>query len=137
MNKGEKHLSKLFLFPLLVIMVLAAGGCSSSSETKPTPAELPGTSAIEANDSSVYCQVHLFKAWDGEFPREMTVLILESEDVEGLANYTRGKIDQQIDVILDEDLDWLMMGQQITARVQLRANPEGGSSFYIYDITHE
>jgi len=136
MNKGKKHLSKLFLFPLLVIMVLAAGGCPSSSETKPTPTALPGRSAIEANDSSVFCQIAIFGAWDGAYPRSMTVLVLESEDVEGLVNYTKDKVSQQIDVILDEDLDWLMMGQQITARVQLRANPEGGTSFYIYDITH-
>ena len=136
MNKGEKHLSKLFLVPLLVIMVLAAGGCSSSPETKPTPAELPGTSGIEANDSSVFCQIAIFGDWDGEYPRSMTVVIHESEDVEGLANYTRDKVGHQLDVILDEDLDWLMMGQQITARVQLRANPEGGESFYIYDIVH-
>jgi len=135
MNKGKKHLSKLFLFPLLVIIVLAAGGCPSSPAS--TPGSLPSEgSAIEANDSSVFCQIAIFGVWDGEYPRSMTVLILESEDVEGLANYTRGKIDQQIDVILDEDLDWLMMGQQITARVQLRANPEGGTSFYIYNITH-
>jgi len=136
MNKTKKYFSKLFLVPLLAIMVLAAGGCSSSPETAPKPAELPGSSAIEANDSSVYCQVQLFKAWDGEFPREMTVLVLESEDVEGLANYTKDKVSQQIDVILDEDLDWIMLGQQITGRVQLRANAQGGESFYIYDITH-
>ncbi|MCK4274240.1 MAG: hypothetical protein KAW90_05060 [Dehalococcoidales bacterium] len=136
MNKWKKHLSKLFLFPLLAIMVLAAGGCSSSPETAPKPAELPGASAIEANGSSVYCQVQMFGAWDGAFPREMTVLILESEDVEGLANYTKSKINQQIDVILDEDLDWLMLGQQITGRIQLRANAQGGESFYISNIVH-
>lgn len=136
MSKRKIHFSMMLLIPLLVITVLAAGGCSSKSETKPTPAELPGPGAIEANDSRVFCQVQIFKTWDGAFPREMTVLVIESEDVEGLANYTKDKLTKQIDVILDEDLDWLMLGQQISGNIQLRANPQGGESFYISNIFH-
>ena len=135
MNKWKRHFSMLFLFPLLAIIILAAGGCTS--ESTPTPEPAPTEDVIEANDSSVLCQISRLVTWEGLYPREMVVLILESEDVGGLANYTKDKIDQTADVILDEDLDWLMVAMRITCRIQLRANPEGGSSYYISDIARE
>ena len=93
----------LFLFPLLVIIVLAAGGCTS--ESTPTPEPLPTEDVIEANDSIVLCQISRFLTWDGSYPRELMVLILESKDVGGLVNHTKDKIDQTIDVIVDKDHD--------------------------------
>ena len=118
----------------LVFTTVAMMGCSSSPSS--TPESTPEVSAVEANDSIVWCQIALYLAWDGSFPREMRVYVLESTDVAGFTNYTKDKLSQEIDVILDDNLDWLMLGQQITGHVQLRENSEGGTSFYINNITH-
>jgi hypothetical protein len=132
MNEVKKHVVRLFLVLALVITPLVLLGCGSSTGSTSEPSG----SAIEPNDSIIFCQIALFLGWDGSFPREMRVYVYESHDVEGFVNYTKDQINKEIDVILDDNLDWLMLGQQINAHVQLRANPEGGSSFYMFGIAH-
>ncbi len=143
MKKLKRHHGILFIVLALVIVALTIGGCGSSTTTTNGPAPLPSQTPapseggdIEPNDSIVSGQIALFLSWDGSYPREMRVFTIKSNDVAGLVNYTKDKIGKEIDLIIDEDLDWLMLGQQITGNVQLRANPEGGTSYYINNITH-
>ncbi len=137
MNTLKRHPGRLLIVLALVIVALTIGGCGSSSPSTTGPAPLPSEGGdIEPNDSVVFCQIQMFGEWDGAFVRTMTVLIMESTDVAGMVNYTKDKATQQIDVIIDEDLDWLMLGQQINGHIQLRANPEGGNAYYISNIVH-
>jgi hypothetical protein len=138
MNKVKRYPGILLLVVALVIVALTIGGCGGGSSTPSNqPAPLPSQSGdIEPNDSVVFCQIALFLGWDGSFPRQMRVYIRESTDVPGLTNYTKNQVNNEIDVILDEDLDWLMLGQQITGNIQLKANPEGGTAYHISNIVH-
>jgi len=130
MNRFKLH-GILLLVLALATMVLAAGGCGSSSTTS----GVPGGGEIEANNSFVRCQVQLFREWSGGQPLTWDVLILESENVGGLTNYTMGKIDQQILVqaVAGEDTSWLMLGMMVNANIELKAG-NGDSTYYISNI---
>lgn len=151
MNKVKQHFIMLLPLLALVFTMVVLVGCSSAPRSTPEPApsfvpesrptppkdSLPSTAdAIEVNESIIFCQVQLFGEWDGEYPRTMKVMVYESSDVKGKVNYAKEKLGKQIDVTLDDDVDWLMLGQQISAHVELRSDPEGGTSFYMWDLVH-
>ena len=138
MKNVKRHTGKLIIVLAVAIVAMIIVGCGGDSSTPADgPAPLPSQAGdILPNDSVVLCQIILFGEWDGPYPRTMKVRVDESHDVEGMTNYTKDKPGKEIELTLDEDLDWLMLGQQITGNVQLRANPEGGTSYYLSNVTH-
>jgi hypothetical protein len=143
-----KHLKRyrgiLFIVLALVVAALTIGGCGGGEST---PASSPPklqkavhapskAEDVQPNDSVVQCQISLFLEWSGANPSKMRVYVRESTDVAGMTNYTKDQVSKDIDVIIDEDLDWLMLGQQLNCNIKLEATPEGGTAFHIYNITH-
>lgn len=142
MKHLKRHRGILFIVLALVIAALTIGGCggdssSSGSQQLQKPVPVPSKAEdIQPNDSVVQCQISLFLEWSGANPSKMRVYVRESSDVAGLTNYTKDQLSKEIDVIIDEDLDWLMLGQQLSCNIKLEATPDGGTAFHIYNITH-
>ena len=144
MKHLKRHRGKLFILLALVIAALTIGGCgggdsapSSAPQQLKKPVPVPSKAEdVQPNDSVVQCQISLFLEWSGANPSKMRVFVRESTDVAGMTNYTRDQLSKEIDVIIDEDLDWLMLGQQLTANIKLEPTPDGGTAFHIYNITH-
>lgn len=140
----------LSLIIVLAIMVPLTVGCGSSAEEpspspspSPAPTPTPVQSAIPTNpddivpnEAVVFCQVTMFGEWDGAVPRTMTINIIESTDVEGKKNYFKDMLNRQFDVIIDEDVEWLMLGNQINCNIELRAEPDGSVAFHVWNLVH-
>jgi hypothetical protein len=132
MNLNGRHLKSMVGLLILAVLAGAFGGCTSvpSSSTATTG---PGGGTIVHNDSFVECQIKAFGNTASSLT-EVDVLIISSQDVDGLVNETADKVNQVITVRTDEKLSSYVVDERITAHIQLAGDVERGTYLYMYDI---
>jgi hypothetical protein len=138
MNWSGLRLRSMAGLLILAVLLGAFAGCTSApasptATSNTTATTGPGGGTIVYNDSIVECQIKAFGNTASSLT-EVDVLIINSQDVDGLANETADKVNKVITVRTDEKLSSYVADEYITAHIQLAGDVEHGTYLYMYDI---